>query len=71
MDLLPAPVTCFILEKKNHWLAFDLFFSGSKFGYHGVTYGLYLDKLIEKVDPAGRTTEQVFLEDLARPYGEQ
>lgn len=42
--------------------------AGSKFGYHAVTYGLYLDKLVEKVDPAGRSTEQVFLEDLAQPY---
>ena len=46
-----------------------LFNTGSKFGYHGVTYGLYADRLVEKVDPKGRSTRQVFLEDIAEPFG--
>ena len=39
------------------------------YGYHTQTFGLYLDKLLQKVDPKGRDTATAFKEDIADPFG--
>ena len=56
-------------NSRTHLFTTQIFYAGSKFGYHGVTYGLYADVLVEKVDPKGRSVKQVFLDDIAKPYG--
>ena len=55
-------------RNRSFFLVYILF-AGSKFGYHGVTYGLYADILVQKVDPKGRPIQQVFQEDIAEPFG--
>ncbi|KAL4219535.1 hypothetical protein ACF0H5_022111 [Mactra antiquata] len=41
---------------------------GSEFGYHGVTYGLYVDTLIRKVDPKHRNVAQFFRDEIGDPF---
>ena len=38
-------------------------------GYHIITFGMYADALVQIVDPKGRTSADVFLEDIAKPFG--
>ena len=45
------------------------FVAGSKFGYHSFTYGLYLDKLVQEIDPAKRDIAKIFEEEIATKYG--
>ena len=42
--------------------------AGQKHGYHIYTYGLYLDRLIQKIDPEGRDTAKIFQEEIAKPF---
>lgn len=42
--------------------------AGSQFGYHGVTYGLYVDTLVRKVDPQGRDIAQFFRDEISKPF---
>ena len=42
--------------------------AGQKHGYHIYTYGLYLDRLIKKIDPEGRDTAKIFQEEIAKPF---
>jgi CubicO group peptidase (beta-lactamase class C family) len=39
--------------------------AGSAHGYHTLTYGLYIDTLMKKVDPKGRTADVIFMEDIS------
>ncbi|XP_060064309.1 beta-lactamase domain-containing protein 2-like isoform X2 [Ylistrum balloti] len=36
--------------------------------YHAITYGLYLDRLLPKIDPKGRSVKQMFEEDFANKF---
>ncbi len=40
---------------------------GSRHGYHTVTLGLYMQELIRRCDPAGRTLGRFFQEEIAQP----
>ncbi|KAL4219256.1 hypothetical protein ACF0H5_021838 [Mactra antiquata] len=42
---------------------------GTVQAYHTLTYGLFLDALIRKVDPQHRDTPTIFYEDIAKPFG--
>ena len=46
-----------------------LFFSGEKFGYHPVTFGLYLDQVVRHVDKKQRSLAQYFKEEIAEAFG--
>ena len=43
--------------------------TGSQFGYHAITYGLYVDRLVQLSDSKGRDTEAYFQEEIAQPFG--
>ena len=40
---------------------------GTRHGYHTLTLGLYMQELIRRVDPQGRTLGQVFQDEIAHP----
>ncbi|WAQ96308.1 LACT2-like protein [Mya arenaria] len=40
---------------------------GTQFGYHGITFGPYVDTLVRKADPKGRRMEQIFREEIGDP----
>ena len=40
---------------------------GEKHGYHSATIGLYMQQLVQRIDPQGRTIGQYFAEEIARP----
>lgn len=42
---------------------------GTRHGYHTMSIGLYMQELIRRVDPAGRTLGQLFHEAIATPLG--
>jgi CubicO group peptidase (beta-lactamase class C family) len=43
--------------------------TGEKFGYHALTFGLFVDELIQRVDPAHRDTDTIFMEEISKPLG--
>ena len=43
---------------------------GKKFGYHASTFALYLDQIVRRVDPKGRSLAQYFHEEMAQPFSE-
>lgn len=42
---------------------------GTAMGYHMVSIGFYVDALVRRVDPKGRTVGQFFQEEVAEPFG--
>ena len=42
---------------------------GTKFGNHAVTFALYIDALVRKVDPKKRTLSEYFQDEFAKPLG--
>jgi CubicO group peptidase (beta-lactamase class C family) len=40
---------------------------GTRHGYHAMTIGLYMQELIRRVDPAGRTLGRFFADEIAEP----
>jgi len=42
---------------------------GTRHGYHTMTLGLYMQELIRRTDPAGRTLGRFFREEIAQPLG--
>ncbi|KAJ8049424.1 Beta-lactamase domain-containing protein 2 [Holothuria leucospilota] len=42
---------------------------GTNYGYHGITFGLYVDALIRRTDPKKRTVGQFFDEEVSKPFG--
>ncbi len=42
---------------------------GSKHGYHSATIGLYMQQLVQRIDPEGRTIGQYFTDEIAAPLG--
>jgi CubicO group peptidase (beta-lactamase class C family) len=46
-----------------------MFAVGSGIGYDALTYGLYADFLLRKVDKQGRSLSQFFQEEIAEPFG--
>ncbi|XP_033755479.1 beta-lactamase domain-containing protein 2-like [Pecten maximus] len=41
---------------------------GTKHGYHPFTFALYLDQIVKRVDPEGRSLSQYFHEEMAKPF---
>ena len=41
---------------------------GSKHGYHLTTMGMYMNELLRRTDPNGRSIGQFFAEEIAQPY---
>jgi len=42
---------------------------GQKHGYHSATIGLFIQQLVMRIDPKGRTIGQYFTEEIAEPLG--
>jgi CubicO group peptidase (beta-lactamase class C family) len=42
---------------------------GSIQGYHAVTFGLYVDQIVRRVDPNKRNVTQFFEDEIAKPLG--
>lgn len=42
---------------------------GTAFGYHMLTWGLYVDVLLMKADPKNRTVDQILREEITEPFG--
>ena len=43
---------------------------GTQHGYHALTFGLYVEQLVMRVDPKHRRLQQFFQEEIAVPFGE-
>ena len=43
--------------------------TGTAVGYHGITYGMYVDALVRKTDPQHRNMSQFFQEEIANVLG--
>uniref|UniRef100_A0A1I8IYZ0 N-alpha-acetyltransferase 20 n=1 Tax=Macrostomum lignano TaxID=282301 RepID=A0A1I8IYZ0_9PLAT len=56
-----APVVAEILAKQKPALPLGTV------AYHGLTFGLYADQLIRRIDPKGRSIDQYFHEEIAKP----
>ncbi|XP_033755478.1 beta-lactamase domain-containing protein 2-like [Pecten maximus] len=41
---------------------------GTKHGYHPFTFAMYLDQIVKRVDPKGRSLSQYFHEEMAKPF---
>ncbi|KAK3611812.1 hypothetical protein CHS0354_040482 [Potamilus streckersoni] len=41
---------------------------GTAYGYHALTFGAYVDRLVAKADPKRRTIEQIFEDEIAKPF---
>ncbi|MFF0542064.1 serine hydrolase domain-containing protein [Nocardia thailandica] len=52
-----------LAEQKPAWTP------GTRHGYHALTYGLYQNELLRRVDPAGRGVGRFFAEEIAGPLG--
>ena len=48
---------------------FVTFILGTQHGYHLLTFGLYINEIIMRVDPQHRTLDQFFLEEIGEPLG--
>ncbi|KAK3611826.1 hypothetical protein CHS0354_040498 [Potamilus streckersoni] len=59
----PKKVENVLARQETKWPA------GTSLGYHGITYGLYVDRLVSKADPKQRSMEQIFREEIAEPFG--
>ena len=44
--------------------------SGTEFGYHAITFALYLDAIIRRADPQKRSLAEYFNDEFAKPLGE-
>ena len=42
---------------------------GSGVGYHAISFGLYLDQIVRRVDPQKRSLAKYFREEIAIPFG--
>ncbi|PIK44600.1 putative beta-lactamase domain-containing protein 2 [Apostichopus japonicus] len=42
---------------------------GTTHGYHVISFGFYVDALVRRVDPRGRTVGQFFAQEIAEPFG--
>ena len=42
---------------------------GTAHGYHPQTMGLYLDQVVRRVDPQGRSLAQYWWDEIAQPFG--
>ncbi|XP_060084459.1 beta-lactamase domain-containing protein 2-like [Ylistrum balloti] len=41
---------------------------GTRHGYHPLTFALYLDQIVRRVDPEGRSLSQYFNDEMAKPF---
>ncbi|CAD5115210.1 DgyrCDS4203 [Dimorphilus gyrociliatus] len=57
----PGKVGDILAKQKPQWNP------GSKFGYHGITLGLYLDQIVRRVDPDHRNLAEFFHDEIALP----
>ena len=53
----------------NLYFSFLLSFQGTQHGYHLLTFGLYINEIIMRVDPQHRTVDQFFMEEIGEPLG--
>lgn len=44
-------------------------YAGTAQGYHTLTYGLYADQLVRRVDPKHRSLGDFFQQEIAQPFG--
>ncbi|XP_061181633.1 beta-lactamase domain-containing protein 2-like [Saccostrea echinata] len=42
---------------------------GTGYGYHGITFGLYVDSLLTKADPKHRRVDKIFQEEIGDKFG--
>ena len=45
------------------------FCTGTKHGYHMVSFGLYVNEIVKRADPKGRPLWVIFDEDIAQEFG--
>ena len=58
----------------SRWVShfYRIFWSGTEeFGYHSLTFALYLDAIVRKVDPKKRSLAQYFDDEFAKPLGKR
>lgn len=44
--------------------------AGREFGYHALTFGMYVDELLQRADSYDRDTATLFTDYIAKPFGE-
>ncbi|XP_078318100.1 beta-lactamase domain-containing protein 2-like [Crassostrea virginica] len=59
----PRKVEEFLEEQRPRWKP------GSTYSYHVITFGMYVDVLLRRADPKHRNVDQIFLEEIASPFG--
>jgi hypothetical protein len=42
---------------------------GSIQGYHAITFGIYIDQIVRRIDPKKRNVTQFFEDEIAKPLG--
>ena len=60
----PDEIGRILAVQKPHWTP------GTAHGYHGLTFALYVDQLLRRVDTTHRGIDQFFQEEIAIPFGE-
>lgn len=57
-----------ILRKKI-FTHIAIIFTGTAYGYHIITFGLYVDTLLQKADPKHRRVDKIFKEEIGDKFG--
>ena len=60
----PEAVGVLLAAQAPHWPP------GERFGYHALSFGLYIDQLVRRIDPHHRSLDQFFQEEVAVPFGQ-
>lgn len=42
---------------------------GTNHGYHPIMFAIYLDQIVQRADPNGRSLAQYFHDEIAKPFG--
>lgn len=42
--------------------------TGTGFAYHGITFGFYIDQLLQLADPQKRRVDKLLIEEIAKPF---
>nr|XP_022303590.1 beta-lactamase domain-containing protein 2-like [Crassostrea virginica] len=59
----PQKVWEFLEKQRPYWPP------GTAYGYHGITFGLFVDSLLQKADPKHRRVDQIFKEEIGDKFG--